>query len=1314
MNPHHPPPNPHRSPGMRRTYFNRKSNGSKGESVSEAEPRAKTTSRRTGTFATLSNLLRGQGSSAPAARRLAPALIAALLGSIRRAFATHGAFASSDGTSARSHRPAAPAEQAHLLASVGLRRRRPRRLAMSLALAAVLAAALVFGVSLASAAPPTLSIDPVTTSATTTAHLSGEVSVPADGNETFWCFEYAEEGVGNWSSFCFQGPLQPGEALPVQTDLTALKAATKYEVRLAALNFSDFVEEFSSIEKFETDPAPVAPVATVDPATSVAYTTAQIQGAVDPEGGNEESSGAYVPIHWALQLSLSGDPGTFNDAASGDLTGADAESADPIDVPALPAELTGLSPAHTYTYRLFVTYAGQTVESSTATFTTEAVAKPTGSIEPVTTFTGTAATFTGHVNPNSPEPEPSTSPAEKAAFQTSWQFQCSPGCPGLEGIVAADNSSHLVEAQATGLQPGTPYEVSLIAANAGGQEAAGPVSFATPAIAPAVVSTFTTEVSATGATLGARIVPGGAATTYHFEYVTEQQFLSDGETFGAGTASTPESASIGSDNSEHPVSAQIQNLLPETTYHYRVVVTNSAGTVPGDPATFTTQGPAASLLPDARAWEQVSPPNKHGGLIRPINVGVIEAASNGSAITYDTTGPIVPEPSGNEFQDSQVISSRTAAGWVSEDISPPHEEITGAGGNGGQYRVFSDTLDTALVEPRGEMPLSLAASEKTIYVRRNLICNAEPAACYQPVVTGAEGYTNVPPGTVFGFTIHPITATPDMAHVVFASEVSLDPKYPTGGGIYVWSGGSPELISVLPDGTPAPSPEFGWESRFVRNAISADGSRVIWTGRTTSEGVEIPHLFLRDLHAQQTIQLDTVAGESGVGTPHFQLASADGARIFFTDGARLTSDSTAGGESAPDLYECEIVEVAGTLSCSLRDLTVDSNAGEAAGVEGVVIGASEDGSSVYFVANGRLAPGAVVGHCGIPGEVPAEAACNLYRWHEGTTSLVAVLGEDAADWVAESGQNLGTVSSRVSPNGRYLAFMSERPLTGYDNTDAISGQPDEEVFLYDGGANRLICASCNPSGARPMGSFDPGSPVPAPLFDQRRVWSNHWLAASIPGWTSVDPGHALYQSRYLSDNGRLFFNSMDSLVPADINAAADVYEYEPNGTGTCESTNGCVALISGGQSQENAAFLDASTDGSDVFFLTTAALVSKDEDSAFDVYDARECKVADECPPEAAAAPPPCRSAESCRLTAGQSVVSVPPASMALAGSGNIVLTPAQKLARALAACGKQRTKHKRELCRRRARRRYAKKNSRGPTLPQGVTSRPAIQKGSN
>ena len=51
-----------------------------------------------------------------------------------------------------------------------------------------------------------------------------------------------------------------------------------------------------------------------------------------------------------------------------------------------------------------------------------------------------------------------------------------------------------------------------------------------------------------------------------------------------------------------------------------------------------------------------------------------------------------------------------------------------------------------------------------------------------------------------------------------------------------------------------------------------------------------------------------------------------------------------------------------------------------------------------------------------------------------------------------------TIDSEVSPDGRYLAFMSDRSLTGYDNVDAVSGMRNEEAFLYDAVTGKLVCA----------------------------------------------------------------------------------------------------------------------------------------------------------------------------------------------------------------------------------------------------------------
>ena len=132
----------------------------------------------------------------------------------------------------------------------------------------------------------------------------------------------------------------------------------------------------------------------------------------------------------------------------------------------------------------------------------------------------------------------------------------------------------------------------------------------------------------------------------------------------------------------------------------------------------------------------------------------------------------------------------------------------------------------------------------------------------------------------------------------------------------------------------------------MRGAISADGDRVFFEAGN--------HLYLRDLAHEATLQLDQLqpGGVGGPDQPVFQAASRDGDRVFFTDTARLTAGSTA-QPNQPDLYMCEITVEAGQPACALSDLSLDSNPGEAANVQGVSAIAA-DGSHVYFAANGAL------------------------------------------------------------------------------------------------------------------------------------------------------------------------------------------------------------------------------------------------------------------------------------------------------------------------------------------------------------------------
>jgi hypothetical protein len=94
---------------------------------------------------------------------------------------------------------------------------------------------------------------------------------------------------------------------------------------------------------------------------------------------------------------------------------------------------------------------------------------------------------------------------------------------------------------------------------------------------PSVTSASATGISTGGAVLRAYVNPEGRSTTYHFQY---------GPTTAYGATSPP--ASAGSSSSWRLVSATVSGLQAATTYHYRVVATNSGGTTVGSDRTFTT------------------------------------------------------------------------------------------------------------------------------------------------------------------------------------------------------------------------------------------------------------------------------------------------------------------------------------------------------------------------------------------------------------------------------------------------------------------------------------------------------------------------------------------------------------------------------------------------------------------------------------------------------------------------------------------------------------------------------------------------------
>jgi DNA-binding beta-propeller fold protein YncE len=912
---------------------------------------------------------------------------------------------------------------------------------------------------------------------------------------------------------------------------------------------------------------------------------------------------------------------------------------------------------------------------------------------------------------------------------------------------------------------------------------------------PTFGASTATNTTPTSAELTARINPHGGENAKYTFRISTATVPGPGDPCTSPCFEAPSPpAALGSSGFDEVTTApqNVEGLSPETKYQYRVwaqtTVEGATQTAESAEHAFTTPFESGSTLPDGRAYEQVSPPNKNGSALqpKPAEGGVIQAATDGSALTYLGAGAISntegnEEPEGNHGPNlTQIVGRWGPSGWSAHDIDVKHDKGEGlTPGSGNNYQMFSPDLGSSVLESFGSESMERppldgeASQERTPYLRSQAAeCLQSPAppSCFEPLVSKANTTET------FGTKIKFAGSSPDLQHVVLESAVALTSQaVPSSKNLYERLAGAPgalELVSVLPSGLPASFAALGYQQGKIRmnqNAVSTDGTRVIFSTYANANGESPVHLYLRDTALGKTAQVDlqeagtTVPASVFPGLPasyehpFYQGATPDGSTIFFTDEWRLTKDSTS-RPGSKDLYACRIVLTAGEPECKLTDLTVDS-AAQAGDVQGILgTGSNAAGTSIYYVANGRLAPNANSAKCqGGEGWGAKEAqeleegveleakqlntVCNLYVQHFNAESetwtvpkVVAILSEeDEPDWLTSrqtrSGIRgyLGSITSRVSPDGERLAFMSDRNLTGYEPRDPATGRGVEEVYSYDNATAEVVCASCSPGGAAPQSVFDQeaaGEGIGL-LVDRPQLWQDRRLSGSIPGWTNWELSNAYYQARYLNDQGRLFFTSVEALVPQDKNGKEDVYEYEPLGLGGCTTVaetfhpdrGGCVSLITSGTSTHESALLDASESGDDVFLLTAAPLVEQDKDTSFDVYDAAICgrEGLRACVEPPAATKPICEEIKTCRPegeegegAAGSALT--PPATSASQPNGNTgkhevlaskeevkpttkpttkPLTRAQKLAKALKVCKKLKQHRKRVACERTARKKY-------------------------
>jgi hypothetical protein len=686
-----------------------------------------------------------------------------------------------------------------------------------------------------------------------------------------------------------------------------------------------------------------------------------------------------------------------------------------------------------------------------------------------------------------------------------------------------------------------------------------------------------------------------------------------------------------------------------------VVVTLAPAATPAAAAECPNEafrtGPSAAL-PDCRAYELVTPSNLDGrvpedplklGETFPDHTATELASPDGNSYIFLLAGePLSEFGEANGIQDVYE-TVRTKDGWRTvRRITPSgaQTELPIAGGASPDHQYSFVEIGGKAGGGHDEGSLAAEGSESSYYLQR-------PDGTFELIGVGSLGEER----EVLGHWV-----TSQGTHIIFSSghpAKQLEPTAPPTGtaAIYDRSANGPtHVVSLLPGNvTPSEGAEF--------QGASADGSVVAFK---IAEGIatELGAMYVRVDNA--STEEVTGGGATVVERATFAGISAQGGSAFYVRGGNIFDFDVASGQT--------------------RQVNSSGDA-EIAHI-------SEDGSHVYFIS-----PSLLDGAEGTAGED------NLYVWDAATetVSFIATvapsdlaLAEDEpqlngwttrvvapeSDDQGESGP--GADSSRTSSDGTVFAFQSSAKLTDYENNGHT------EIYRYDTRNRSLLCVSCNPSGEPATGNAQ---------FEDIKG----------EGPVSVNTAHNIVHN--VSDDGlKVFFETEEALVPRDRDENNDIYEWSAKGGAPS------LTLISSGQTPvyrgEFSGIVAANKlaavtpNGDDVFFFATDALTpSSGLTGAPAIYDARvgggfaESAVTkscsgDECQPAVQA---PQIGAPSTETLAGAGNLAPPPASKTPVKAKPKPLTRAQKLARALKRCKKDKAKRKRAACQKSAHKRYGR-----------------------
>ncbi len=309
-----------------------------------------------------------------------------------------------------------------------------------------------------------------------------------------------------------------------------------------------------------------APTVATEAAPSVTKTTARLAASVNPNGrevsecrfeyGTSPAYGSSVPC------SAAPGSGTSPVAVSG--------------------SISGLAPGETYHFRVVAGNITGAADGEDKQFKTLAPGSPPAiANETASKLTDSDATLEAQINPEGRETE----------YEVVLEDPCAPPAECTTDVVVAQASlppsatadSIAVDLASSGadvnIEPDTTYHYWVHANSEAGPTEGAHETFTTLSGPPAVLTRQASSVSESSATVNASVNPEGAtATECTFEYGTTAEY----------GASAPCKALPGAGTSPVSVSAELTDLVPGTTYHFRISATNANATSTGEDGTFRT------------------------------------------------------------------------------------------------------------------------------------------------------------------------------------------------------------------------------------------------------------------------------------------------------------------------------------------------------------------------------------------------------------------------------------------------------------------------------------------------------------------------------------------------------------------------------------------------------------------------------------------------------------------------------------------------------------------------------------------------------